>query len=37
MGVEIDLLRNYPKAPRNLEEREHGTSDELRVIARQIG
>ena len=37
MGVEIDLLRNYPKAPRNLEERGEGKSEEVRTIARQFG
>jgi len=37
MGVEIDLLRNYPKAPRNLEERDEGKSEEVRAIARQFG
>jgi SAM-dependent methyltransferase len=37
MGVEIDLLKNYPKAPRNLEERDEGKSEETRAIARQFG
>lgn len=37
MGVEIDLLRNYPKAPRNLEERDQGKSEEIRAVARKFG
>jgi SAM-dependent methyltransferase len=37
MGREIDLLKNYPKAQRNLEERAAGKTDEQRAIARQFG
>jgi SAM-dependent methyltransferase len=37
MGREIDLLVNYPKAKRNVEERGAGKTDEDRRIARQFG
>jgi SAM-dependent methyltransferase len=37
MGEAVDLLSNYPKAPRNLEERDQGKSEEVRAIARQFG
>lgn len=34
---EIDLLRNYPRAQRDLDERETSKSDESREIARRFG
>jgi len=37
MGREVDLLENYPKAQRNLEERAAGKTEEQRAIARQFG
>ena len=37
MGQEIDLLVNYPKAKRNVEERGSYKTDEDRAIARQFG
>lgn len=37
MGLEIDLLSNYPKTKRNLEERLTSKTDEDRILARQFG
>ena len=37
MGKEINLLENYPKSNRNLEERKQDKSEESRFIARQFG
>lgn len=37
MGREIDLLADYPKAKRNLEERLVGKTEQQRAIARQFG
>lgn len=37
MGKEIDLLANYPKSKRNLDERAAAKSEEDRAIARQFG
>jgi SAM-dependent methyltransferase len=37
MGVEIDLLRNYPRSPRNLEQREKEKTPEVRALARKFG
>ena len=37
MGQEIDLLRNYPRTTRNVEERGNTKSDMDRIIARQFG
>jgi len=37
MGKEIDLLINYPKSKRNLQERGTQKSDKDRIIARQFG
>lgn len=37
MGVEIDLLENYPKAKRNLDERAAEKTEADRAIARQFG
>jgi SAM-dependent methyltransferase len=37
MGKEIDLLINYPKAKRNVEERGASKSDEDRALARKFG
>jgi SAM-dependent methyltransferase len=37
MGREVDLLENYPKAQRNLEERAAGKTEEQRATARQFG
>ncbi|MAV81875.1 MAG: methyltransferase type 11 [Pelagibacteraceae bacterium] len=35
--MEIDLLKNYPKSKRNLDERSMGTTSEVRAIARKFG
>jgi len=37
MGIEIDLLRNYPKTNRDLSARQEEKSAEIREIARQFG
>jgi len=37
MGQEIDLLANYPKTKRNIEERGSSKTEELRAVARQFG
>lgn len=37
MGVEIDLLKNYPKTTRNLDARVAEKNDEIRVVARKFG
>jgi SAM-dependent methyltransferase len=37
MGIEIDLLANYPKAKRNLEQRAASKTEEDRAVARQFG
>lgn len=37
MGIEIDLMANYPKTKRNLEERASARTEEDRRIARQFG
>jgi SAM-dependent methyltransferase len=37
MGLEIDLMANYPKAKRNLEERAARKTEDDRAIARQFG
>jgi SAM-dependent methyltransferase len=37
LGQEIDLLINYPKTKRNVEERGSGKSEEDRLIARKFG
>jgi len=37
MGKEIDLLINYPKSKRNLDERALNKTEEQRVIARKFG
>ncbi len=37
MGKEIDLLVNYPKAKRNLDERAVGKTDDDRAVARKFG
>jgi SAM-dependent methyltransferase len=37
MGKEIDLLVNYPKSKRNLDERAAGKTEEDRAIARKFG
>jgi len=37
MGIEIDLLKNYPKAKRNLDERAASKTEEDRAVARQFG
>ena len=37
MGLEIDLLINYPKAKRNLDERAASKTEADRTIARQFG
>lgn len=37
MGIEIDLLANYPRTNRNVEERGAGKTDEDRAIARKFG
>lgn len=37
MGIEIDLLKNYPKAKRNLQERAASKTEADRQIARKFG
>ena len=37
MGKEINLLLNYPKLKRNIQERENQKSDEDRTIGRKFG
>jgi SAM-dependent methyltransferase len=37
MGQEIDLLENYPKTKRNVEERGSSKTEEIRTVARQFG
>jgi len=37
MGQEIDLLANYPKTKRNIEERGSTKTEEVRAIARKFG
>lgn len=37
MGKEIDLLVNYPKTKRNLDERAEEKTDEVRAVARKFG
>jgi ubiquinone/menaquinone biosynthesis C-methylase UbiE len=37
MGIEIDLLENYPKAKRNLDERAASKTEEDRAVARRFG
>lgn len=37
MGMEIDLLKNYPKSTRNLDERADDKTENDRKIARQFG
>ena len=37
MGQEIDLLENYPRTKRNIEERGAEKTEEVRRIARQFG
>lgn len=37
MGQEIDLLENYPRTKRNVEERGAAKTEEVRKIARQFG
>ena len=37
MGMEVDLLANYPRAKRNLDERSQEKTAEDRAIARQFG
>ena len=37
MGMEIDLLRNYPKSQRNLDQREQEKTPEVKALARQFG
>ncbi len=37
MGIEIDLLKNYPRASRNLDLRNREKTDEDRAVARQFG
>ncbi|NQT66878.1 MAG: class I SAM-dependent methyltransferase [Actinobacteria bacterium] len=37
MGQEIDLLANYPKTKRNIEERGSSKTEEVRAVARQFG
>ena len=36
LGQEIDLLRNYPRTKRNLEERASGKTEDVRAIARRF-
>ena len=37
MGQEIDLLANYPKTKRNIEERGSAKTEEVQAVARQFG
>jgi len=37
MGIEVDLLRNYPKTVRNLDARVAEKTDEIRAVARRFG
>ena len=37
MGIEIDLLKNYPKTKRDLKQRADSKTDEDRAIARKFG
>ena len=37
MGIEVDLLRNYPKTQRNLSERVESKSEAVREVARKFG
>jgi len=37
MGIEIDLLENYPKSKRNLDDRADQKTEEDRALARQFG
>lgn len=37
MGFEVDLLRNYPKAKRDLNERQIEKTPEVRAVARKFG
>ena len=37
MGQEIDLLENYPRTKRNVEERGSAKTEDVRLIARQFG
>ena len=37
MGIEIDLLKNYPKTKRDVKERGAEKTEEDRVVARQFG
>lgn len=37
IGLEVDLLRNYPRSPRNLDQREIEKTSEVRALARQFG
>jgi hypothetical protein len=37
MGIEIDLLKNYPKTTRNVKERGSVKTEEDRAIAREFG
>jgi len=37
MGIEIDLLKNYPKTKRDLKQRAESKTDKDRAIARQFG
>ncbi len=37
MGKEVNLLKNYPKSKRNLDERQNNKTEEDRAIARKFG
>ena len=37
LGIAIDLLKNYPRTPRNLEARASEKTEEIREVARQFG
>lgn len=37
MGIEVDLLRNYPKTARDLDGRAAEKTDEVRAVARKFG
>lgn len=37
MGIEVNLLRNYPRSLRNLDQRESDKTPEVRALARRFG
>ena len=37
MGIEIDLMENYPRTKRNLDERLQEKTEQDRLVARRFG